>query len=102
VDELFQCEGLSLLVDGPLISFKLRNNGYENDRNPGVATISDTSRLRIGRQSLINRLQCLQRVKFKWTNGINKHALRMNLKKTFMQEGFWKFKLNKDQFLSAT
>jgi len=74
---------LVLLQNGPPIAEKVRSFKYENDRNPGVATISDASRLTIGRHSLVKQLQCLRRVKFKWTKGINDHVLRIELKKTF-------------------
>jgi len=69
--------------DGPPLSEILRHAAYRNDRLPGQAIYMDSSRLRIGKNSLVNRLNCMRQVKFQWTNGINQHALRQNLKKTF-------------------
>jgi len=63
---------------------KLKSKCYVNDRNPGRGTISDTSRLKIGRFSLANRLQCLRRLNFDWCTGISKDLLRINLKKCFI------------------
>lgn len=74
---------LCLQENGSPIVQHIKSAAYENDRNPGVMTVSDTSRLKIGRHSLVNRLQCLRRVKFKWTTGISDHALRIGLKQTF-------------------
>jgi len=65
------------MESGSPMSQKIKNSCFENDRNPGIASSWDTSRLRIGRHSLVNRLRCLKAVKFKWTNEINKHALRI-------------------------
>jgi len=50
---------------------------------PGIRYFQDYSRLKIGRNSLVNRLPMLRRVKFPWLNGINNHTLRQNLKKLF-------------------
>jgi len=71
------------LEDGPPLSETLRHAAYRNNRLPGQAIYMDSSRLRIGKNSLVNRLNCMRQVKFQWTNGINQHALRQNLKKTF-------------------
>jgi len=75
---------LVLMGSGPPMSQKIKNSLYENDRNPGVASVWDTSKLRIGRHSLVNRLRCLKAVKCKWMNGINEHALRIGLKQMFL------------------
>jgi len=69
--------------NGPEMSAKLRNASYINDRTSGRAIFMDSSRLRIGKNSLCNRLNCMRSIKFDWTNGITDHALRTNLKKTF-------------------
>lgn len=74
----------NLKESGPRMSEKLMNRMYVNDRNPGKGTFADNSRLKIGRMAFPNRLRCLNRVKFDWTNGINPHALQINLKKTFI------------------
>lgn len=63
---------------------KLCGNIYINDRCPGRPITMDTSRLRIGRNSFLNRLQCLS-VQFDQTNGICLHKLRIGLKKTFIK-----------------
>jgi len=78
---------ISLFTDenGPPLSHKIRNNAYLNNRKPGLATFMDSSRLKIGRNSLQNRLKMMTSVKFKWTTGINKHALRVALKTTFFK-----------------
>jgi len=68
---------------GPPLSQKLIMQAYINDRNPGVAIVMDTSRLRIGKHAFTNRLQCLKNVRFDWTRGITKDKLRIALKHTF-------------------
>jgi len=44
----------------------------------------DGSKLRIGKNSLYNRLNSVQNIAFQWTNGINPDKLRIELKKTFI------------------
>jgi len=73
---------LYLNEDGPPISQKLKNSAYIDNRTE-LCYFMDTSRLKVGKNSFQNRLQCLKKVKFKWINGINYHTLRINLKKTF-------------------
>jgi len=68
---------------GPRLSDKLINKRYINDRRPGIRIFPDTSRLKIGRHSLTNRLEMLKKVKFNWTKGISSDLLHVNLKKTF-------------------
>jgi len=63
---------------------KLKEKCYINDRFPGRGSIPDTSRLKIGRYSFTNRLQCLKKIDFDWCNGITKDSLRINLKKCFI------------------
>jgi len=53
---------LTLMEQGPPMSQKIKNSRYENDRNLNVASVWDTSRLKIGRHSLVNRLRCLKAV----------------------------------------
>jgi len=67
--------------DGPRLTDKLRARCYINDRRPEIGT--DTSCLRIGWNSFVNRLEMLKKVNFSWTNGISPHFLRQNLKKCF-------------------
>jgi len=71
-------------VNGPPMSTLLRTMAYINDRNPGKAIFMDTSRLRIGRYCLANRLSFMREIKFDWTQGIEENRLRVNLKKTFI------------------
>jgi len=72
------------LSTGPPLTIKLKECSYINDGRPGMAIIIDRSRLRIGRQSIVNRLRCLGMINFDWTNGITKDSLRINLKQTFI------------------
>jgi len=43
---------------------KLRQRAYVNDRYPGGLTIIDRSKLKIGKQSLPNRLEFIREKKF--------------------------------------
>jgi len=63
---------------------KLRQRVYINDRYPGRATFIDRSKLKIGRQSLPNRLD--REIKFAWCGqeDILTDKLRIKLKKTFI------------------
>jgi len=65
------------------LGLKLLNQAYINERTHGRATLMDFSRLKIGKQSFLNRLQSLRCITFNWTNGIAPDRLRINLKKTF-------------------
>jgi len=69
---------------GPPITAKLRQNFYKNDRT-GKVSFMDTSRLKIGKNSLQNRLLLMREVPFDWTNGITPDRLRIELKKTFIK-----------------
>jgi len=79
---------ITLFTDenGPQISQKIRNNAYLNNCKPGIATFMYSSRLKIGRNSLQNRVKMMMSVRFKWTTGINRHALRVALKSTFFKK----------------
>jgi len=70
--------------NGPPMSLCLKHATYINDRLPRLATMVDSSRLKIVKHSFPNRLLCLIRVKFKRTDGIDKNNLRINLKKTYI------------------
>jgi len=65
---------------------KLRQRAYINNICPGRATFSDRSRLKIGRQSLPNRLDFFSDIKFDWTRheDTSTDRLRIELKKTFI------------------
>jgi len=60
---------MNLDEEAPQMSLRLKHAAYRNDRLPGVASMMDSSRLKIGKHSLPNRLLCLRRVKSKWTDG---------------------------------
>jgi len=65
---------------------KLRRTAYINDRCPGRASFTDTSKRKIGRQTLPNRLGFFKDVKFNWCNeDISDDKLRRELKKTFFK-----------------
>jgi len=57
---------------GPPLSSKLRSRAYINEIKPGIAIISDASKLKIGKQSIVNRLNCLRRITFEVTSGQKK------------------------------
>jgi len=84
----YSCSKLAINLyndaDGPPMSTVLRSKAYINDRNPGKAIFIDSSRLRIGRHCLANRLSFMKDIKFDWTQGIEDNSLRVNLKKTFI------------------
>jgi len=65
---------------------KLRERAYVNDRSPGRATFIDRSKLKIGRQSLLSRLDFFREIKFDWCGqeDMSKDKLRIELKKTFI------------------
>jgi len=78
----------NLNKDGPQLSEKMYARCYVNERRPGLGTFMDESRLRIGRNSLPNRLEVMKSINFDWFGDINKHSLRINLKKTIIK-WFW-------------
>lgn len=62
----------------------LRANSNINDRMPGRSTFMDTSRLKIGRQQLRNRLHHMSTIKFDWIGqNYSTDYKRQRLKKTF-------------------
>jgi len=65
----------------PPLAEKLKQNMGTNDRTGKLTTI-DTSRLKIGKHAMQNRLTCLRDVRFAWKQGISK-KLRIELKKAF-------------------
>jgi len=75
---------INLMSGNSPLGIKLRAKSYINDRKPGRATIMDSSRWKIGRFSLSNRLLCLKRVNFDWCHGLSSDNLRINLKKCFI------------------
>jgi len=70
--------------DGPPLTSKLKASAYINDRQPQRAYFMDTSRLRIGKHSLPNRMNSMCSISFNWIGGIDKNKLRIELKKTFV------------------
>jgi len=71
----------NLKNDGPRLSDKMYARCYVNKRRPGQGTFMDESRLGIGQNALPNRLDVMKRITFDWFGGIDKHSLRVNLKK---------------------
>jgi len=69
---------------GPPLSQALINSVYVNDRNASRAYFRDTSRTKIGRHSIVNRISCIREIKFDWTKKPSTHVLRIELKKTFI------------------
>jgi len=58
--------------------------GYINDRCPRRDKFFDTSRLKIGRQSLTNRLDFMNiNINFDWIGEFSDDYLRTNLKRQF-------------------
>jgi len=45
----------------------------------------DTSRIKIGKASFKNRLECFREINFNWKDRIGDDALRIALKRTFFQ-----------------
>jgi len=66
----------------PPLAEKLKQNVGTNDRTGKLST-RDTSKLKIGKHAMQNRLTCLREVRFDWKQGISKEKLRIELKKTF-------------------
>jgi len=71
-------------ANGPPITKKLRDNLYQNDRT-GRISFMDTSRLKIGRNSLQNRICCASEFTNEWLKGISDNRLRVELKKSFIK-----------------
>jgi len=66
------------------MSKQLQKAPYLHDHKPGIASFVDSSKLRIGRNCLYNRLNCVKNIAFQWTNRIDQDKLRVELKKTFI------------------
>jgi len=75
---------INLMNGSTPMGMRLKEKCYINDRIPGRGSIPDTSRLKIGRYSFTNRLQCQKKIDFDWCTGISKDSLRINLKKCFI------------------
>jgi len=75
---------INLMTGSTPMGIKLKAKCYVNDWIPGRGSVPDTSRLKIGRYSFPNRLQCLKKLDFDWCTGISKDRLRINLKKCFV------------------
>jgi len=68
------------------IAHCLNANVYTNDRLPGKARFSDKSKMKVGRQSIVNRLTFMNSIDFPWyKTEISDDQLRINLKRTFIQ-----------------
>ena len=71
------------------IAIHLRQSAYVNDRMPFRAKFIDYSRLKIGRQSLPNRIGPLfSKISFNWMTPMSKDLLRINLKSEFFTSNF--------------
>jgi len=75
---------INLMSGNSSLGIKLRAESCTNDRKPHRATFMDSSRWKIGRFSLSNRLLCLRRINFDWCHGLSSDNLRINLKKCFI------------------
>jgi len=69
---------------GPPITEKLTSSIYRNDRS-GMITFMDTSRLKIGKNSIQNRLKSACEFREDWLKGISSDALWIALKKHFIK-----------------
>jgi len=68
------------------LSEYLRESSYINDRRLKKAKFRDTSKRKIGRQALKNRLLHLNNINFDWIEPeVCKNYLRVNLKRHFFQ-----------------
>jgi len=81
---------LLLGQNGPPMSEELINNLCFNERT-GKASIMDTLRLKIGKASFKNRLECFREVNFNWKEGISDDALWIAPKRTFLRSWNKKF-----------
>jgi len=58
----------------------IRDNIYVNDRLPGKAKFTDRSKLKVGKQSIVNRLTFMNSIDFPWYDiSISDDLLRRNL-----------------------
>jgi len=68
------------------IAITLRQHAYINDRLPMKAKFMDFSRLKIGRQSIYNRIgSIINKISFDWAKDITDDHLRQSLKKEFFE-----------------
>jgi len=72
-------------ANGPPLTQEILGNLYHNVRT-GETSIMDTSRLRVGKHSMKNRLKCISELQFPWMDGITDDHLRIRLKKTFFDK----------------
>lgn len=72
-------------ADTPIVNL-LRTSSYVNDRQPGKAKFTDRSRLKIGRQSIVNRIgPIFAKIDFDWIGVISDNTIRANLKRNFFK-----------------
>ena len=68
------------------ISNILRKSSYVNDRQPQKAKFMDTSWLKVGQQSIHNRIgSILTKISLNWVHDMTDVALRCILKKEFLK-----------------
>ena len=74
-------------VKAPLdLHTALQANYFEEKRHPGVGLFFDSSRKRVGRQSLPNRLIFMRGIEYAWndeTNVMSNDLIRIQMKKSF-------------------
>ena len=60
-------------------------NNNNNDRQPGKAKFIDNFRLKIGEQSIMNRIvPIFSKIDYNWIRMISDDVVRVNLKKNFL------------------
>ncbi len=64
----------------------LSSNYYEERRQPGVGLFFDTSHVKVGRQSLQNRLLFMRKITYPWhATAMSNDQIRIKMKHTFFQ-----------------
>ena len=68
----------------------LQANYFEEKRHPGVGHFFDTSRRKVGRQSLQNRLMFMRGITYPWNAcKMSNDLIRIEMKKAFFPESFF-------------
>jgi len=66
------------------LATKLQSTYFEEKRQPGVGYFYDTSRLKVGRQSIQNRLLFMRNIKYPWNlKPMSNDLIRIEMKKSF-------------------
>jgi len=77
---------IKLFKSDTRIAQDLRDAAYVNDRMPKRATFRDSSRLKIGRQRLQNRLLHMNLIKSDWMGDFSEDYIRQKLKQAFFNQ----------------